>query len=80
MRSFLRNELNSFCIRTTLRETSPYSEFFWSYFPAFELNTERYFVSLSIQSKYEKTQAKKTPNTDTFHAVLNGYLIGCHKV
>ena len=40
-----------------------------SYFPAFELNTERYSLSLRIQLKYEKIRTKKTPNTDTFHAV-----------
>ena len=39
------------------------------YFPAFALNTERYFVSLRIQSEYGKTLARITPNTDTFHAV-----------
>ena len=40
------------------------------YFPAFELNTERYSVSLRIQSKYGKIQTTNTPNTDTFHTVL----------
>ena len=35
------------------------------YFPAFQLNTERYPVSL----KCGKTRARKTPNTDTFHAI-----------
>ena len=39
------------------------------YFPAFELNTERYFVSLCIQSEYGKIQTRITPNTDTFHSV-----------
>ena len=39
------------------------------YFPAFGLNTERYSVSLRIQSKYGETLAKKISNTDTFHAV-----------
>ena len=40
------------------------------YFPAFGLNTERYGVSLHIQSECEKIQTTKTLNTDTFHAVL----------
>ena len=40
------------------------------YFPAFGLNTERYGVSLCIQSAFEKTQPRITPNTDTFHAVV----------
>ena len=37
--------------------------------PAFELNTERYGVSLRIQSEWGKMRTRKTPNTDTFHAV-----------
>ena len=40
-----------------------------SYFPAFGLNTERYGVSLHIQSECEKIRTRKSPNTDTFHAV-----------
>ena len=39
------------------------------YFPKFGLNTERYRVSLRIQSKCGKVQTRKTPNTDTFHTV-----------
>ena len=39
------------------------------YFPAFGLNTEIHSVSLRIHSKYGKIQIRKTPNTDTFHAV-----------
>ena len=39
------------------------------YFPAFGLNTERYEVSLRIQSECRKTRTRKTPNTDTFYAV-----------
>ena len=34
------------------------------YFSAFGLNTERYGVSLHIQSKCGKIQTRKTPNTD----------------
>ena len=40
------------------------------HFPAFELNTERCSVSLSIQSEYGKMQTRITPNTDTFYATL----------
>ena len=32
----------------------------------------RYFVSLRIQSEYGKILTRKTPNTDTFHAVSLG--------
>ena len=45
------------------------------YFPAFGLNTERYSVSLRIQSKYGKIWTRITPNTDSFQAVYRfGYL------
>ena len=40
------------------------------YFPAFGLNTERYSVSLRIQSECGKIRTRITPNTETFHAVL----------
>ena len=41
------------------------------YFPASGLITERYSVSLRIQTKYKKLRTIKTPNTDIFHAVNN---------
>ena len=41
-----------------------------SYFPAFWLNTERYGISLCIQSKWGKIRTRKSPNTDTFHLAL----------
>ena len=39
------------------------------YFPAFGLNTERYEVSLRIQSERGKIRIRITPNTNTFCAV-----------
>ena len=46
----------------------------WSYsgphFPEFGLNTERYGVSLCIQSECGKMRTRITPNTDTFYAVI----------
>ena len=39
------------------------------HFPAFGLNTERYGVSLRIQSECGKMRTRITPNTDTFYAV-----------
>ena len=39
------------------------------YFLAFGLNTERYLVSLHIQSECGKIRTRKTPNMDTFYAV-----------
>ena len=41
------------------------------YFPAFGLNTERYSVSLRIQSECGKIKTKKYPNTDAAHAVIS---------
>ena len=47
----------------------------WSFsgphFLTFRLNTERYGVSLHIQSQCGKTWTRKTPNMNTFHAVVN---------
>ena len=51
--------MKSVCIRS----------FSGPYFPAFGLNTERYGVSLHIQSECGKILTRKTPNKDTFHAV-----------
>ena len=47
--------------------------YIWSYsgpyFPAFRLNTDRYEVSLRIQSEWGQIWTRITLNTDTFHAV-----------
>ena len=40
------------------------------FFPAFRLNMERYEVFLCIQSKWGKMLTRKSPKTDSFHAVL----------
>ena len=54
------------------------------YFPAFELNMERYSLSLRIQSECGKIRARKIPNMDIFYAVFectfffNGFLINCY--
>ena len=39
------------------------------HFPAFGLNTKRYYVSLRIQSKCWKMRTRITPKADTFYAV-----------
>ena len=44
------------------------------YFPAIGLNTERYFVSFRIQSKFGKIQTRITPNRDNFYAVIYFFL------
>ena len=68
----------------TLRKECPYSELFWSaFFPTFGLNTERYGASLRIQCECGKKRTRKTPNKDTFHAVLalkKGLLIPFRKL
>ena len=51
----------------TLPKKWPYSEFFWSVFPAFELNTEIFRADLSPNAV--KYGLERTPNTDTFYAV-----------
>ena len=40
------------------------------YFAAFGLNTEKYGVSLRIQSECGNIRSRKTLNTDTFHTVF----------
>ena len=40
------------------------------HFPAFRLKTERYFLSLRIQSECGKMRTIITPNTDTFYSVM----------
>ena len=45
------------------------------HFPAFELNTERYRVSLHFQSQCGKMRTRITPNTVTFYAVVVSLLI-----
>ena len=43
--------------------------YYGSHFPALGLNTEKYSVSLRIQSECGKMRSRLTPNTDTFYAV-----------
>ena len=54
----------------SLSEKCPYSEFFWSVFSRIPTELERYGVSLHIQSDCGKIWTRKTPNIDTFQAVL----------
>ena len=55
----LSHEL-SFMLEQTLRgKVSKYGVFSGPYFPVFELNTERYSVSLHIQSKCWKIRTRK---------------------
>ena len=57
--------LNFFILTHSLRKKTSYSELFWSafspHFPAFGVNTERYSVSLRIQSECWKMREKCGP-------------------
>ena len=44
------------------------------HFPAFELNTDSYSVSLCIQSEFGKMRTRITPSTGTFHAVISQFI------
>ena len=49
-----------------------------SYFSAFGLNTERYGVSVCIQSKCGNKRSRKTPNTDTSYADFFSWMNAVH--
>ena len=69
----MKNKINSFyswsskndCVKSVRIRS-----YFGPHFPIFELNTERYGVSLRIQSDCGKMRTRITPNTNTFHSVL----------
>ena len=67
MKRWVLNPFLSHCIKSVhIRSFSD------PHFPAFGLNTERYFVSLRsfrILPECWKKKPRKTPNTDTFHAL-----------
>ena len=44
------------------------------------MNTKGYGVSLFIQSESEKTLARKTLNTDTFHTVSFSEVAYCYEI
>ena len=56
--------LSSYCVKS--ERIRSYSG---PHFPAFGLNTERYGVSLRIQSECRKMRTRINPNTDTCQAV-----------
>ena len=49
-----------------------------SYFSAFGLNTERYGVSVCIQSKCGNKRSRKTPSTDTSYADFSFWMNAIH--
>ena len=56
--------------RVSLRKKCLIRSYSGPHFSAFELNTERYRVSLYIQSECGKMRNKITPNKDNFHTVF----------
>ena len=54
-----------------LREKCSYSEFFWSVFSRIWTEHGEMLLTLCIQSEYKKIWTRKTPSTDTFHAVIS---------
>ena len=62
------NLFSCYCFPLHCMKSALIWRFFDSYFTAFGLNTERYFSSPNAV-RYVKN-ARKTPNTGTFHAVL----------
>ena len=64
-------KLNGYMIFPHCLESVRIRSYSGPYFPAFRLNTERYSVSLRIQSKYGKIRTRITPNTDAFYAVVS---------
>ena len=66
--SLLAYYLLIFSINTTWN-VSKYGIFSGPYFPAFGLNTDRYEVSLRVQSICGRYRPEKTLYLDTFHVV-----------
>ena len=58
-------DISVYCVKSV--RTRSYSG---QYFPSFGLNTERYRVSLRIQSKCGKILTRITKNKDTLYAVI----------
>ena len=57
-------------MKYTVLEKGPYLSHSGPHSPAFGLNTERYGVSLRIQSECGKVGTRIIPNTDTFYAMI----------
>ena len=59
----------SYNLREALRKSVCIPSYSGPRFPAFGLHTERYSVSLRVQSESGKMWTRITTNTDTFRAV-----------
>ena len=71
LESYIRHPAIS-CLRVWqwLRKSVHIRSYSGQYFPAFKLNTQRYGVSLRIQSECGKIRTRISPNTDTFCRVM----------
>ena len=65
----IANKVHTMCYKNNCVKCACIRSFSGPYFSAFRLNIERYRIFLRIQYKCGKIQTRKTPNTDTFHAV-----------
>ena len=64
-----------FFLNLSLRKSVLIRSYSGPYFSPFGLNTERYKVSLRVQSERGKIWTRTTPNTDTFHVVFNAWCL-----
>ena len=70
-------KLNVFSLMVHYVESARIGSFSGPYFSVFELNTNRYEISVRVQSKCGKIRTRKTPNLDTFHVVVLSSLACC---
>ena len=68
----ISGELNAYRLVFHCVKSACFRSYSGPYFPAFGLNTMRYFLSLRIQSECGEIRTRITPNTDTFYAVFSG--------
>ena len=61
----------------TLREKRPYSKFFQSAFSRICTEYGEIFISVRVQFECGKMQTRKTPNMDTFHALVSKERLWC---
>ena len=74
------NVINPFHATDTAWKVSKYGVISGPYFSAFGLNTERYFVSLRIQSKSGKIRTRKNSVfAHVSHSVISFYILWKHQ-
>ena len=68
-----------FSEKPSMHKKCQFRSYSGQHFPAFGLSTERYRVSLRIQSECGKMRTRITPNTDTLHAMTKMLIFSKHK-